>query len=61
MMVRIDLILRIYHILGGFLRGEGVGVCYDGKKIRCVWKSKLLQIINGLRLHDLAVDFVCVR
>jgi hypothetical protein len=23
MMVRIDLILRIYHILGGFLRGEG--------------------------------------
>ena len=25
MMVRIDLILRIYHILGGFLRGEGVG------------------------------------
>jgi hypothetical protein len=61
MMVRIDLILRIYHILGGFLWGEGVGVCYDGKKIRCVWKSKHLQIINGLGFHDLTVDFVCVR
>ena len=59
MMVRIDLILRIYHILGGFLWGGGG--CYDGKKIRCVWKSKLLQIINGLGLHDLTVDFVCVR
>ncbi len=57
MMVRIDLILRIYHILGGFLWGWA-GICYDGKKIRCVWKSKHLQIINGLRLHDLTVDFV---
>jgi hypothetical protein len=44
--------------LGGFLWGEGVGVCYDGKKIRCVWKSKLLQIINGLGFDDLTVDFI---